>query len=398
VGLLRSVEQRERTLTLASLSRWPTPLAYPPRIDAASARDRLDEGEVLCVFHEARGELQGLVVTKGGEHAWSVGDTQEARGLLVEMLGAVAGVSPQQQWAPSMLADEAWRDPATRLSDFLFRESRIDFAETKLLTIVPDGALWHVPWGALLVGSAAGDKQTLDDVVLLRVSPTPGLAIRLQGERRPTALSGIWQSSVATTEGPPDPLLAALPELQRLPDTLAGVVLRATLDTLVVDTELEFSPTSPYAVSLLPTARKQPSDLFEWQQTPHPSPQVVVLTRARTLAEKLLKGARRGGARGGARAGDELFQATCAMLASGVDSVLLSRWDTEGARSRELAAEYVLGVVDASPAEAWRRSVRLARPQPLESRLEPRLDAPDDGSAPPDASHPFFWAGYLLVQ
>jgi tetratricopeptide (TPR) repeat protein len=400
-ALLQSAVDRERLLALAAMSRGPTPLTYPPRLDVASARDRLGDGETLCVFHETRGELQGIVLTKEGEHAWPVGDATEARAVVVELLGAVAGVSPQQKWTPDTLAGAEWRDPATRLSEMLFRDSRIDFAATKMLTIVPDGVLWHCPWGALLVGSAAGEKQPLSDVALLRVSPTPGAALRLRGPLRPTALSGIVATNTPDTaeaEGPPDPLTAAVPELKRLPDVLPGLVPRATLDTLVVDTEVEFSPTNPYGVSLLPKARKQPSDLFEWQQVPHPSPQVVVLTRSTTIAEKQLKGARRGGSRGAAKPGDELFHATCAMLASGVDSILLSRWDTQGARSRELAAEYLIGVADMPPTEAWRRSVRLARSQPLEATREPRLDAPDDGGAPPDASHPFFWAGYLLVQ
>ncbi|MGL4513553.1 MAG: CHAT domain-containing protein [Lacipirellulaceae bacterium] len=397
-SLVASVAARERTLAAVALSRWPTPLGYPPAVALEGVEERLAEGEVLCAFHQTRSELQGLVVTADGVHAWLVGDASDVRGLVIELLGKVAGVSPQQRWTADELASTDWHEPAARLGEVLFAESRIDFAKTKLLTVVPDGALWHLPWEAVLVGSAAGDKRPLGDTVAVRVSPTPGLATRLRAAPRPALRAGVVGAQAASPDTPADPLRAALPELERVGDALPANVVRGVLDTLVVDSGIEFSPAAPYAVSLVPRGKKEPGNLIDWQMTPHPGPRGVVITRSRTIAERQLKGSRRGGSRGGDRTGDELFQATCAILAPGVESVLLSRWTTEGTRAREIAAEYLIGIADASPTAALRRSLRLAKSMPLEARLEPRLDVEVDGAATPDASHPFFWSGYLLVE
>jgi hypothetical protein len=52
-----------------------------------------------------------------------------------------------------------------------------------------------------------------------------------------------------------------------------------------------------------------------------------------------------------------------------------------------------------SPADlAWQRSVMLARETPLDPAQEPRLKRLAEGTEPPGADHPFFWAGYLLVD
>jgi hypothetical protein len=52
-----------------------------------------------------------------------------------------------------------------------------------------------------------------------------------------------------------------------------------------------------------------------------------------------------------------------------------------------------------SPADlAWQRSVMLAWETPLDAAQEPRLKRLAEGTEPPGADHPFFWAGYLLVD
>ena len=50
------------------------------------------------------------------------------------------------------------------------------------------------------------------------------------------------------------------------------------------------------------------------------------------------------------------------------------------------------------PAEAWQRSVFLAREAPLDANREPRLKRPEDIDQVQLADHPFFWAGYLLID
>ena len=79
-------------------------------------------------------------------------------------------------------------------------------------------------------------------------------------------------------------------------------------------------------------------------------------------------------------------------------TVLLTRWRTGGRTNLDLVREFVRELPNLSAAEAWQRSVLLARETQLDAGQEPRLKRPDEAAEPPKATHPFFWAGYLLVD
>ena len=91
-----------------------------------------------------------------------------------------------------------------------------------------------------------------------------------------------------------------------------------------------------------------------------------------------------------------------ATLAAGARTALISRWRTGGSSTAEFAREFVRdcmgpGEDGASPAESWRRAVELVSPEPLHLENEPRVKVV--GNTPiEDASHPFFWAGYMLLD
>ena len=53
---------------------------------------------------------------------------------------------------------------------------------------------------------------------------------------------------------------------------------------------------------------------------------------------------------------------------------------------------------DAPAAEAWQRACLLARENPLDQAHEPRLKRSEETGDMPTADHPFFWAGYLVVD
>jgi CHAT domain-containing protein len=86
-------------------------------------------------------------------------------------------------------------------------------------------------------------------------------------------------------------------------------------------------------------------------------------------------------------------------MASGAQTVLVSRWRTGGQTNLNLVREFLqeLGKVPAS--EAWYRATLVARSMPLDASSEPRMKPADvDAAQQPTADHPFFWAGYLLVD
>jgi hypothetical protein len=85
-------------------------------------------------------------------------------------------------------------------------------------------------------------------------------------------------------------------------------------------------------------------------------------------------------------------------MANGARTILLTRWRTGGRTNFELVREFVQELPQIPATEAWQRACLLARESPLDASREPRLKKSDDAAAPPTADHPFFWAGYLLVD
>jgi len=75
----------------------------------------------------------------------------------------------------------------------------------------------------------------------------------------------------------------------------------------------------------------------------------------------------------------------------------LSQWRTGGQTSFDLVREFMQELTHGTASESWQRSVELVMAARVDPDREPRvkLGAKDE---PPTAAHPFFWAGYLLVD
>jgi hypothetical protein len=86
------------------------------------------------------------------------------------------------------------------------------------------------------------------------------------------------------------------------------------------------------------------------------------------------------------------------MMAGGARTVLITRWRTGGRTNFDLVREFAKELPNVPAAEAWQRATLLAREAPLDPAKEPRLKKADDTADMPTADHPFFWAGYLLVD
>jgi hypothetical protein len=137
--------------------------------------------------------------------------------------------------------------------------------------------------------------------------------------------------------------------------------------------------------------------LNEWFGLPFGGPERIVLTGFATAAEQGLKGSRRSPTYG-PRPGDEIFKALCGLMEDGARTVLFTRWRTGGKTNFDLVREFARELPNAPATEAWQRACLLAREEPMELSLEPRLKRSADAAELPGAGHPFFWAGYLLAD
>ena len=157
---------------------------------------------------------------------------------------------------------------------------------------------------------------------------------------------------------------------------------------MIVLDDIEFKSDAP--LSWAPAqidANKPGGSLGDWLKLPWGCPSVVALPGYRTIAENGMRGKSRG---------NEMLISTCAMMGSGARTILLSRWRTGGRQSMDLVTEFFEGRKQQSAAEAWQRSVQLARSAELDPTSEPRLKNAKAGEIP-SADHPFFWAGYMVV-
>jgi hypothetical protein len=403
----KNADERELLLMQIALRRLASSLEFPPLRKTAQLQKGLGKDEALVVFHVAAGDLYGFLVTPTDVHAWQAGDVRRLRTALAGLLRDLGNFNATRAVSLEDLKNDRWRDAATQIDQAIFAEARLDLAKTKSLVIVPDDVLWYLPFEALVPTGVAPPK-VLADLLTIRYGPTAALAVGDTRLFRPAQHTGIVANEFAEDEeagGSED----AVKELEqvvagpvRLPIPLPepGNLVATLLDSLIVLDEVEPARDGGYGWSPLARSKGATDDtLAKWFALPYGGPERIVMTGYPTAAEQGLKSSRRTSARGAAsQPGSEIFQSVCGLMAGGARTILLTRWRTGGRTNFDLVREFVQELPHSWPADAWQRSCVLAREAPLDTTHEPRLKRPDDAAEMPTADHPFFWAGYLLVD
>lgn len=392
-----TLQGRERLVLRAALSRAPTPLVFPPPVDLIAAKGNLVSGDALLAFHETRDELYGVVFTSTGEHLWRIGPTKRVAAQVERLLREVVGISPRQTWSTEKLAEASWKPVAEELSTMLFADSRLDAATLTQLWVVPDGPLWRVPMELLTI---PGDKATADkvDPVTIHYAPTPGWALRERNESgavdkdRPTWSVTADSKSTDNEEGS-DPLASVARASKPLRGLDTGVaVLKAIAGRAVINVGGQPAGLDPLGMPLT-SAKAGRREVGAWVRLPFGGPTAIAL--------RGLGGGEAGGANGRRSRDAVAFGApelhvTCSLLAGGTRTLLFERWPTGGSRSDEFVAEWLNGLGQMDPEAAWHRSLTLGRSASLDLPREPRLVA--EPATVPNAEHPFWWSGYLLID
>jgi tetratricopeptide (TPR) repeat protein len=394
--------QQEVLLREMAVRREPAALAFPPLRPTAEIQRSLPKGHALLVFFATSRGMHAFLLDHDRYADWAISLAQVPLGKqTAALLREMGNYQPNHEITLKDLADPKWKQTAHDLLDALLKGSRADFA-TKFdeLIIVPDGLLWYLPFEALQV-QADGRLQPLISRFRIRYAPTAGLAMAPAGwDRR--------QCNTAVVLGHLYPRLedeaaqATFAELSRAVPSC--VVLRSPLpapspifanllDRLVVLDDLAMGgEAGPYGWSPLPLDRnKAAGALADWLSLPWGGPQEIVLPGFHTAAEDALKKV------GRAAPGNEIFLSVCGLMASGVRTILLSRWRSGGQSSLDLVREFTQELPHSTPADCWQRAVLVVAGSRLSLDAEPRVKRAD-ADEPPRASHPFFWAGYLLVD
>jgi hypothetical protein len=237
----------------------------------------------------------------------------------------------------------------------------------------------------------------------IRYGPTAALAVANPLPLRRVQHTGIVGNEFKLTgdEAERKAVLQALASVVSGPVLLPGTLpepdhlVAPLLDELVVLDETTLSGDAA-SWSPLPRSRGANESPDSWFELPYGGPEQIVLAGFTTEAEQGLKGARRTGKRGAP--GEELFQTLCGLMGSGARTILISRWRTGGQTNFDLVREYAQELPNIPADEAWQRACLLAREAQLDPSREPRLKRSDEATKMPTAEHPFFWAGYMLVD
>ncbi|MBX9788775.1 MAG: CHAT domain-containing protein [Pirellulales bacterium] len=401
--LAAASSQQENLLGEIALRREPSSRVFPPLAAPVDVQKSLADRQAVLSFFEASGVLHANSITRDGLVTWEIGPTYRVRAQVIELLQALWQYGPNKVVNAVDLADRSYHDIGQRLLTTLLAASptnapaQFDLDE---LVIVPEGPLWYVPFELLSLGGPGVGRRPLGERMRIRYVPTIGLATSgasassLGGRTAVLAGKLYPRDSLATAVEMADEFARAIPDAiavrQRpdAPDDAFGSLFRRLV---VLDERapgaggpLDWSPITADAAS-------HAESLLTWCQLPWRGPEQIVLPGFHTAAENALRDQE------AALDGQDLFLASTSLMAAGARTVLLSRWRVAGQTAFDLAREFSQELPYASASEAWQRAVMLTRSAPLDPAQEPRLD-PATRAEHLRGEHPFFWAGYLLVD
>ncbi|MDY0171070.1 MAG: CHAT domain-containing protein, partial [Thermoguttaceae bacterium] len=392
--------QQEVILREIALRREPASLVFPPLRDVKQIQRALPEGHAVLAFLATSRGLYAFLLNRDQYTWWRIASPTRLRTEIVNLLRAVGQHAGNQELDLKQLSDEGWKQTTQNVLDMILEGSKADFSvDFQELIVVPDGLLWYVPFEALQV-QVEGRRRPLIARVRVRYVPTVSLVVPWGGGRRQSATTAVVVGKLFPRDGTDvaqaelDKLAAALPGVKPMPTQLWGPSsLYATLfDRLVVFDDLPDTEKRPLAFAPISVdAGKAGSSLSDWLALPFGVPDEILLPGFHTAAERSLKDMNP------ASAGQEVFLTVCALMSSGARTVLLSRWRTGGRSSYDLVREFAQELPHTSPADAYQRAVFLAAGSRIDLDAEPRVRRAQVEEAP-QASHPFFWGAYMLVD
>ncbi|MGH8165442.1 MAG: CHAT domain-containing protein, partial [Rhodanobacteraceae bacterium] len=338
-------------------------------------QDSLAEGQSLLVFFTAVRYTYAFLLSKDKYTYWEVKPPiKKFQTDVAKLLTGWGNFEQNKELKLDDLSDK-WRAPARDIMSALVKSSKADFTKTlDELVIVPDGMLWYIPFEALPVSE--GDRsESLIDKVRVRYAPTVGLAVGDARRRKPGGNMAVVLGRLFPRDDAPiidmgfQDIARAIPEATAIRGKLpvGGALYSSLFDRLIVLSEI--APSAPgYDWRTWQTAGNTVGGtLGQWFSLPFGGPEQVILPGFRTPAERGLNKFPK------ELAGQELFLATCGLMATGARTVLISRWRTGGQTSIDLMREFAQELPHTTASDAWQRSVQLISHTEVNAAAEPRL-------------------------
>ncbi|MEL7497563.1 MAG: CHAT domain-containing protein [Planctomycetota bacterium] len=384
---------QEAILASNALRRLPSELAFPPSHPVAELRTGFRDDQVALVTVATFNGYHWFLANKKAVKYVGFSSVRDVHRGVAKWLNEL-GVS-EASVDVNKLAEEDWKVSAKTLANQFFPDSKpADWEPVQELLIIPDGALWYLPFEALLIGEDA-EQKFLSEFVDIRYAPTFALGVGAQrevneGQKTAVVVSRLHiRGDEALAVGAFDELKKTMPEASKFEsirtstNTFGGLV-----DTLVVWSEIK--PTKGRPMNLAPMqmgSAKYDGTLGDWMSLPWRGPEQIIMPAYQadgiTMRSKSF--------------GGEMFLTTMAMMASGSRSILISRWNTAGKTSIDLTRQYLEKQKEDGVAKALADSRAAVRESTLDPENEPRLRSK---SSDPEtkAAHPIFWAGHMRLE
>jgi CHAT domain-containing protein len=389
--------RQEQLLSNIALRREASTFVFPPLLTTKEIQQRMPEGQLMLAYLVGSRSFTAFAVDNERLASWQVQEPDKLPARIADFLGKIGVSDRKTPLDPANLHDDSWRqDSVTMLQQLSNVRNPALWNSYRELVIVPDGLLWYLPFESLYTAGDATGRPLISKVPL-RYAPTASLSnsrglppprqattVVIPGRLLPgqdTAVTAQAAEEIRLSLPGTTPLTSSLP----VPSSL----LVAATDRLISLTALDQNPRAPYSLTPMVLDRgKRGADLESWLNLPWYGPKEVVLPGFHTAAETGFKQV---------EPGMDIFLPACALMASGTNSILLSRWPLGGQSTFDLVREYVQELPFTRASDAWRRSVLLGARNPIVAGLEPRLRS-EGVEKEVRGTHPYFWASYMLID
>lgn len=378
-----------------SLRNEPSRSVFPPLVSLAAVQERMEPGQLLWYFIETSNGAYACMVTKGEYSLEPLPNSNKIKSTLSKMLREWGLLDRNAKIKAENLTEEDWKESLAELREILLGSRPASFWDTHTeITIVPDGPLWYFPFELLPI--APDDSTPLIEKVSIRYAPTLGAAFAVRNDDRVAEPLGVVLGQLApgvdeavaenwfTELSERDPSAIAI--RNNLPGSSALVAPLFGRILVLQDTDVE---RNIYDWSPVPqtTGRNNQANLMQWMALPWRAPDTILIPGFHSAAET---GARNGD-------GSDIFLASCALMASGTRTAVLSRWRMAGDSSFDLMNQFLEARENQSAGSAWRSAVLATRSSDLVVDDEPRVETGRD-PFPPSREHPVFWSGYIVLD
>ncbi len=398
--LAELTSEQELFIRQIALLRDPSELAFPRPLSVPEIQKAIPAEQLMVLFLKI-GEVYHVMTLGNGRY--SMEGAIPARDFdrkVAEILKKVSVGEKSAVYDADEFTNEEWKTTAREISAMIFQKSTPDsLAEIRELIIVPDGMAWYLPFELLQKGAGEQTSNLIDDV-RIRYAPMASLGVpdgrtnRRFQVRALVAQRNFNRDKPEMIESGSEKIRGAMPNLQPVSRLLQfpSSYVSPLLDQLFIwhdHKDKGSDRDGVFGMSPMQIDDGKPgSNLGDWMALPWRGVDQFVWTGLSSDIE--------GSTRTRAD-GSDLFFTSTALMASGVRTILLSRWRVGGKSTMDLTHEFAIELNRQPASAAWQRSVKLFREADLDLASEPRV-RPVEMAEPLTGNAPFFWSGYLLID